>query len=102
MKHQLIPLSEIAGEVEFFRGTRFRLYKVGMSNVNEEDDFYEYMLVDDHDSHMLLVNSSSENGRIKAGNVVCYVQKMPNVNRAVVTAAAMQYSMGLANMFLVK
>ncbi|GAA4055506.1 hypothetical protein GCM10022409_48400 [Hymenobacter glaciei] len=101
MASQLIPLNEIASDAEFFRGTRFRSYKVGMSNVNEEDDYYEYLLVDNGDPYMLLVNSSSGHGRIKAGNVMCYVQKLPNVNRAVVTAAAMQYSMGLANIFLV-
>jgi hypothetical protein len=101
MKTQLIPLSDIADNVEFFRGKRFRKYQVGMLDVAEADDYYEYMLVDNGDQYMLLINSSSAAGIHKAGAVVCYVQKSDSVDRAVVTASAMKYSMGVGNMFVV-
>lgn len=75
-KHQIVSLHEIAGDVEFYRGTRFRQYAVGLRGVAEQDDYYEYMLVDDDTTaYMLLVNISSEAGKHKAGNVPCYVQR---------------------------
>ena len=101
MKTQIIPLNDIADDVEFFRGKRFRKYQVGMLDIEEADDYYEYMLVDNGDQHMLLINSSSAAGIHKAGAVVCHVQKLDSVDRAIVTALAMKYSMGVANMFVV-
>ena len=71
--------------------------------MTEEDDYYEYMLVYDGASpHMMLVNVSSEAGSHKAGSVVCAIKMLTNVNRAVVTAEAVAYSMGTKNMFLVR
>lgn len=67
-------MNEVSSETEFYRGARFRKYNIGMNNVSEEDDYYEYMLVDDGALHMLLVNTSTEAGSSKAGNVVCYVK----------------------------
>ena len=97
-----IPLQEIAGDVEFYRGTRFRRYGAGLNGVNEEDDYYEYMLVHEgySTSSMMLVNVSSEAGRYKAGHVVCEIKMLANVNRAVVTAEAVAYSMGTERIFL--
>lgn len=98
-----IPLQEIAGDVEFYRGTRFRRYGVGLNGVAEKDDYYEYMLVDtDTTSYMLFVNVSSESGSHKAGHVSCYVQKLVDVNRAVVTAEAIKYSVGKEHMYLMQ
>lgn len=98
-----IPLLEIAGDVEFYRGTRFRQYGVGLNGAAEQDDYYEYMLAyESYAFHMLLVNVSSEAGSYKAGGVVCAIKMLANVNRAVVTAEAVAYSMGTENMFLVR
>jgi hypothetical protein len=101
MHSQLTPLSDVVDDVEFFRGKRFRKYQVGMLDVEEDADYYEYMLIDNSDPYMLVVNVSIEAGINKAGAVVCYVQKLVSVDRAVVTASAMKYSMGLRNMFVV-
>jgi hypothetical protein len=98
---QLTPFSDVADGVKFFRGQRFRKYQVGMMQVEEADDYYEYMLVDNGDPYMLLINPSSAAGIHKVGAVVCYVQKLASSNRAVVPAAAMKYSMGLKNMFVI-
>ena len=98
---QLTPLNDVADDIEFFRGKRFRKYQVGMLDVAEADDYYEYMLVDNGDQYMLLINSSSAAGIHKAGAVVCYVQKVDSMDRSVVTASAIKYSMGVGNMFAV-
>jgi hypothetical protein len=98
---QLTPLNDVADDIEFFRGKRFRKYQAGLLDVEEVYDYYEYMLVDNGDEYMLLINSSSAAGIHKAGAVICYVQKLASVGRVVVTAAAMKYSMGLKNMFVV-
>ncbi|MBK8245564.1 MAG: hypothetical protein IPK88_19205 [Saprospiraceae bacterium] len=92
MKEILIPLSIIPDEQEFYRGAIFRIYKVDIPNVKKEDeDFYDYMLIDLNDSKkMLLANVSSKAGKGKAGLSLGYVEKLIDVNRSVVTGKEMK------------
>ena len=101
---ELIPLRDIPDEQEFWKGALFRLYEVGMNVTDKEEDFYEYMLVSDNSisEYMILANSSREAGRANRGYVICYVQRLKNVNRAVVTGAAMKYSFGTEHTYWVK
>ena len=81
----------------------FQLHNVGMNVKDKSEDFYEYMLVDDNDTdHMILANSSREAGRYKRGLVICHVKQLQNVNRRVVTGAAMKYSFGTEHTYWVK
>lgn len=87
MKVKLIPLFNIPDEQEFYCGAIFRIYKVGIPNVKkEEEDYYDFMLIDINDSKkMLLANVSSKAGKGKAGYSIGYVEKLSNVHRYVVT-----------------
>jgi hypothetical protein len=103
LKPELIPLADVPDEQEFWAGTRFRQVNVGMNIKNKSDDFYEYMLINDNSirDYMLLANVSLEAGRYKAGFVIAHVRTLENVNRHVVTGAAMKFSFGIEETFLV-
>ncbi|MBL7964823.1 MAG: hypothetical protein JNM31_13380 [Flavobacteriales bacterium] len=93
--YELVPLGNVPDDHEFWSGTLFRLYNVGMNVKDKSEDFYEYMLVDDNDpDHMILANSSREAGRYKRGLVICHVKRLKGASRAVVTGAAMKFSFG--------
>jgi hypothetical protein len=99
MNTKLIALAEIDDDKEFWCGSIFRLYGVGMNVKEEKDDYYDYMLIDNHDEYMILANVTRDKGRHKAGYVIANVKKLENVNRIVVTAKAMKYSFGIENTF---
>jgi hypothetical protein len=101
LKPELIPLAEVSDEQEFWAGTLFRHYNVGMNIKDKTDDYYEYMLIDNHEPYMFLANISLQAGRYKAGHVIAHVKKLENVNRHVVTGAAMKLSFGIEHTFLV-
>jgi hypothetical protein len=96
----LTPLADIDDDQEFYRGNIFRKFAVGMNVNSKEDYYYDYMLVDNTDPHMILVNVSREASRHKAGAVIAYVNKLENDTRIVVTAKAVKYSLGTKNIFL--
>lgn len=98
----LRPLIEIGDTEEFWPGTRIRLYRVGLNVQNEEDDFYEYMLIHDNQTHFIAANVSDKAGRYKAGNVICHVKILENVGRIVATGKALKHSFGTDNTFLVE
>ncbi len=101
---ELIPLRDIPDDQEFWKGSLFRLYEVGMNVKDKTDDFYEYMLVLDLSTpdYMILANSSREAGRAKRGYVICHVRKLEDAGRHVVTGAAMKYSFGTEHTYWVK
>ncbi len=101
---ELIPFRDIPDEQEFWKGSLFRLYNVGMNVTDKEVDFYEYMLVGDNSirDYMILANSSREAGRAKRGSVICHVKMLENVNRKVITGAVMKSSFGIEHAYWVK
>jgi len=101
---ELIPLKDISDEHEFWKGSLFRLYEVGMNVKDKTEDFYEYMLVLDNSfpGYMILANSSREAGRAKRGYVMCHVKMLEGAKRHVVTGAAMKYSFGTELTYWVK
>ncbi|MCD8528971.1 MAG: hypothetical protein LRY27_03185 [Chitinophagales bacterium] len=42
----MIALKNIDDNHVFWKGTRFRLYSIGLNVANKEDDYYEYMLAE--------------------------------------------------------
>lgn len=101
---ELVPLKDIPDDHEFWSGSLFRLYDVGMNVKDKTDDFYEYMLVLDlsFPDYMILANSSREAGSAKRGSVMCHVKKLEGANRHVVIGAAMKYSFGTEHTYWVK
>ena len=94
----LVPLTEINDDEEFFIGTRFRIYNVGLNVQKKEDDFYEYMLtqVPGESEHL---NMSNVNGH-KAGYSLALVKL--KIGTLVVTGKALKFSIGTKNTFLVR
>ena len=92
-----IPLSEIDDEQEFWLGSRFRIYGIGLNVPDPADDFYEYMLaqVPGNSESMLAVNVRGA----KAGFALAYVKTAPIKGRFVVNGAALKYSFGTDNTF---
>lgn len=97
----LIPLSELDDNQEFYKGAKFRLYGVGLSQANPEEDYYDYMLIYDHSDHMTLANVTSDKGRHKAGSVICYVPLHKVEGRIVVSAAEMKRMFGIEKTFFI-
>jgi len=44
-KIELIPLNKINYRKEFWKGTKFRRYNVGLNVKDEQDNYFDYMLV---------------------------------------------------------
>ncbi|MCB9188127.1 MAG: hypothetical protein H6599_02475 [Flavobacteriales bacterium] len=94
---KLVPLSEINDSIEFWRGTRFRLYEIGL-NVPEELDYYEYMLaVVPGDSEYMLLTCVEG---YKSGSALALVKTEIGSGKRCVTAKSMKYSMGVDNVYL--
>ena|SRR5687768_3912766 len=86
MQEKLIPLIHVPDEQEFYCGAVFREFKVGIPNViDENEDYYDYMLININSDKMLLANVSSKAGKGKAGYSIGYVERSKDVNRHVVT-----------------
>jgi|SRR5690554_5501694 len=94
MKKQAII--EIDDNKKFYRGTRFRQYKLGLNVKSKEEDYYEYMLilVPGETDHLLLTCVEG----YKSGNSLTYVKT--ELNEMYVTAKSIKSSMGIDNVYL--
>ena len=94
-----IKLTEVKDSDEFYLGSRFRIYNVGLNVSDESDDFYEYMLAEipGEKEHMLLTNIVGH----KSGNVLAYVKTKRESNSFVVTAKDVKFSIGTKNTYLI-
>lgn len=101
---RLIPLSEIDDAREFWSGTRIRLFNVGLNVSDKSHDYYDYMLVEIpwEPSLMLATNVTMGAGRNKAGNTMCSVKTLEGVDRFVVTGAALKFSFGTVDTYLLQ
>lgn len=95
---QLLPLKDINDEIEFWKGTRFRQYGVGLNLENKENDFYEYMLAEipGEKDFMLLTCVEGYN----SGSALALVKTLDDESRFVVNGKAIKYSMGIENIYL--
>lgn len=100
---ELIPLKDIPDDHEFWHGSRFRQFNVGLNVKDKSEDYYDYMLADipGNYEHMLLTNVTQDAGKHKAGLALALV-KINLGNARVVLAEAMKYSMGVENVFWIK
>jgi hypothetical protein len=95
---KITPLADIADNVEFWRGTRFRQYGIGLNVEKAEDDFYEYMLtlVPGESEYLLLTCVEG----YKSGSPLAFVKTEISKNLKCVTASSMKLSMGVENVYL--
>ena len=100
--YKLISLKEISDSQEFSCGERFRLYGIGMNNLEKDEDYYEYMLIDNHDEYMIAANVSDRAGWIKAGYVIAHIMKSVKIERNIVTGKALKFSLGDSKVFWLK
>ncbi len=97
---KLIPLTKIKDADEFYRGTRFRLYNVGLNVKSKKEDYYEYMLTENpsDNEYMLLTHVEG----YKAGATLALVKIKKSKTKVVVTGKAIKFSIGTENTFLLK
>ncbi|WP_299435634.1 hypothetical protein [uncultured Aquimarina sp.] len=98
MKDKLIPLEMIKDDHEFWRGTRFRHYGVGLNVESKEDDFYEYMLAEIPGERDFMLLTCVEG--YKSGCALSLVKILDDKSKIVVTGKAIKYSMGTKNTYL--
>ena len=97
---KLIPLTDINDQDEFWMGTRFRIYNVGLNVSNKDDDYYEYMLAEipGDSNYMLMTNVVGH----KSGSALALVKTTLDQNRYIVTGKSIKFSIGTEKTYLLK
>jgi hypothetical protein len=97
---KLIPIKDIKDNDEFWRGTRFRMYNVGLNVKDKKDDYYEYMLaqIPGDSDHLLLTNVVG----YKSGAALALVKTSDDKSKLVVTGEAIKFSIGTEDTFVIK
>ena len=93
-----IALKDIEDTTEFGRGTRFRQYKIGLNVNNEDDDYYEYMLVEIPGEIDYFLLTCVEG--YKSGIALAMIKKSKDKN--VTTGETMKSSFGIKNTYLIE
>ncbi len=95
---KLIPIKDIKDTDEFWSGTRFRIYNVGLNVKDKKDDYYEYMLaqIPGDNEHFLLTNVVG----YKSGAALALIKTSDNKSKIVVTGKAIKFSIGTDNTFV--
>lgn len=85
VRMRLIPFKDIDEQDEFFGGAQFVKKYTGLRKIKPEDDFFEYMLINDDVSSDWMICAHID--KYKAGSVVSYVKTTTaDTNRKTVTA----------------
>jgi len=89
------PLKEIDDNQIISQGTRFRQYNIGLNVIDTEDDYYEYMLVNNpsEPEYLLLVCVEG----YKSGHSLALVKAIDSYS---VNGKAIKNSMGIKNTFI--
>ncbi|NOQ72928.1 MAG: hypothetical protein GQ574_13045 [Crocinitomix sp.] len=98
MKNNLIPLDEISSNKLFWKGTRFRLYNVGLNVENSVDDYYEYMLAEYPGDGEFMLLTCVEG--YKSGSTLALVKTIQDKSKLAVNGKALKFSMGTENTYL--
>lgn len=93
-------LKEIKDETEFWKGTRFRQYEIGLNVSKKEDDYYEYMLAEIPGESDFMLLTCVEG--YKSGSALALVKTSEDKSKLVITGKAIKYSMGIENTYLLK
>lgn len=100
MNSKLIPLKEIKDNVEFWKGTRFRQYEIGLNVPEKENDFYEYMLIEVPGKRDYMLLTCVEG--YKSGSALVWVKTADDTSKFVVTGKAIKYSIGIRNTYVLE
>ena len=75
---KLVPINNYDNDHEFYRGTVIREFEIGLNVSNSDEDYYDYMLVNDpsDNEYFILVNISFKNG--KAGALRTHIKYKKN------------------------
>ncbi len=97
---KLKPLKDTDDNQEFWKGTRFRQYEIGLNVEKKEDDFYEYMLAEipGEKDYMLLTCVEG----YKAGSALALVKTSEDKSKFVIEGKAIKYSMGIENTYSIE
>lgn len=96
---KLTPLKDIHDKDEFYIGTRFRIYNVGLNVSDKKDDYYEYMLAEipGEKEYMLITNVVGH----KSGSALALVKTKKSQIKFITTGQALKFSMGTDNVFII-
>ena len=100
MTTKIKPLEEIEDDMEFWKGTRFRQYQVGLNVSNKEDDYYEYMLAEIPGERDFMLLTCVEG--YKSGSALALVKTSKDKTKFIIKGQAIKYSMGIENTFLIE
>ena len=95
---QEIPMKEIPDSQEFYRGEIFRVYG-NFYNAPEKENYYDYMLVDNHGTFLAINVISHIGGIQKAGILLSEFDTIQNVPKKVVSGKAIKDFIGLESVF---
>lgn len=98
---EIILISKLDQKTEFFCGETFRVYSENSKSVDSQD-YENYMLIDDHDSHMILANIGTEHSSAKAGYVLAHITKLEGVKRVVVSLLEVKKMIGEERVYWLK
>ncbi len=94
---KLRALQEVDDNEVLLKGSRFRVYKVGLNVEDKSDDFYEYMLVENGEREFMSLVCVKGH---KSGTLLAFV-KTNDENFLNVKGKDLKYSIGLKDTFLI-
>ncbi|MDO5981272.1 hypothetical protein [Flavivirga spongiicola] len=100
MTSKIKPLKEIEDKLEFWKGTRFRQYQMGLNVSEKEDDYYEYMLAEIPGERDFMLLTCVEG--YESGSALALVKTSEDKTKFVITGKAIKYSMGIENTYLME
>lgn len=95
---KLTPLKDIKDDTEYWKGTRFRQYEVGLNVAHKKDDYYEYMLAEIPGEKEFMLLTCVEG--YKSGSALALVKITEDKNKFIVNGKAIKHSMGTKNTYL--
>ena len=96
---KLKPILEFNNNHEFFSGTRFRVYGIGLNVNDPKDDYYEYMLAEVPGERDYMLATCVEGS--KSGNALAFVKTKKETNKFCVTTKDLKFSVGSENVFVI-
>lgn len=98
MNYRLVALKDVQDTDEFWKGTRLRLYNVGLNVKSPKDDFYEYMLSEyPGDREQMLVICVEG---YKSGSILASIPTPSGASKFVVTGKTLKHYLGIEHVFL--
>ncbi|MEO9531613.1 MAG: hypothetical protein ABJG68_12610 [Crocinitomicaceae bacterium] len=98
---QEISMKEIPDSQEFCPGEIFRVYE-NFYDAPKKENYYDYMLVENHGTFLAINVSSHIGGIQKAGNILAEFDTIQDVPRKVVSGKTIKDFIGIESTFWIK